>query len=85
MVAKARNRIVPMLDRPGEMNVRWLSTQQIATRLGVAVRTVTKWIDQGKLQGIRLPGSRYRRVHPDVLAEFERHYGFDRARGVREG
>jgi excisionase family DNA binding protein len=81
---KARNMIRVNTDSPGALGVRWLTTGQIASRLGVSQRMVAKWIDDGRLIGIRLPGSRDRRVHPDVLEEFQRHYGFNRARGVRE-
>lgn len=83
-MARARNRIRTDLKVPGKLGVKWLTTGQIASHLGVAVRTVSKWIDSGRLIGIRLPGSRERRVHPDALDEFQRHYGFDRARGMRE-
>jgi excisionase family DNA binding protein len=83
-MAKARNKIRVDVAVPGRLGVKWLTTGQIAARLGVAQRTVVKWIDSGRLIGIRLPGSRDRRVHPDALDEFQRHYGFDRARGMRE-
>jgi excisionase family DNA binding protein len=83
-MAKARNKIRVDVGAPGKLGIKWLTTGQISRRLGVAQRTVTKWIDDGRLNGIRLPGSRDRRVHPDALEEFERHYGFDRARGMRE-
>ncbi len=65
------------------MNVKWLTTGQVASRLGVSMRTVSKWIDSGVLRGIRIPLSKDRRVHPQALAEFEKLYGYDRARGKR--
>lgn len=72
-----------MLEDEGQLGVKWFTTGQIATRLGVSARMVTKWIDDGRLVGIRLPGSRDRRVHPSALEQFEREHGFDRARGKR--
>ena len=65
------------------MNVKWLTTGQVASRLGVSMRTVSKWIDSGVLRGIRIPLSKDRRVHPQALAEFEKLHGYDRARGKR--
>lgn len=81
-MSRARNRI-GRVDTEGELGVRWLTTGEISKRLGVSSRMVTKWIDEGRLIGIRLPGSRDRRVHPSALEAFEREYGFDRARGKR--
>lgn len=65
---------LPATDR------EWWTTGQVAARLGCATRTVTKWIDAGRLVGIRVPGSRDRRVHINALREFERREGYDRAR-----
>lgn len=79
-MSRARSR-VQLLKDEGGLEVRWFTTGQIARRLGVAQRTVTKWIDSGRLIGIRLPGSRDRRVHPVALEQFEKENGFDRARG----
>jgi excisionase family DNA binding protein len=42
---------------------RPLTTGQIAFAVGCAPRTVTKWIDSGRLKGFRLPGSQDRRVN----------------------
>jgi len=47
------------------------------------MRTVSKWIDNGILRGIRIPFSKDRRVHPQALVEFEKLHGFDRARGKK--
>lgn len=80
---KAKSRIQPPLSEEGEMNVRWLTTGQVAKRLGVAAKTVSKWVDSGAMRGIRLPFSKDRRVHPQALAEFEKLHGYDRARGKR--
>lgn len=46
------------------------TTGQISKIIGVAPRTVSKWIDSGKLKGIRLPLSKDRRVYEDDLIEF---------------
>jgi excisionase family DNA binding protein len=78
---KAKSRIQPPLSIEGEMNVPWLTTAQVAARLGVSMRTVAKWIDTGVLRGMRIPFSKDRRVHPQALVEFEKLHGFDRARG----
>jgi excisionase family DNA binding protein len=80
--SRARSRI-GKVDDEGALGVRWLTTGDVAKRLGVAMRTVSKWIDEGRLVGIRLPGSRERRVHPSAMEAFEREWGFDRARGKR--
>ena len=80
--SRARSRI-GKVDVEGELGVRWLTTGDVAKRLGVAMRTVSKWIDEGRLVGIKLPGSRERRVHPSAMEAFEREWGFDRARGKR--
>lgn len=81
-MTRARNKI-GRVDTEGELGVRWLTTGQVAKRLGVAMQTVSKWIDSGRLLGIRLPGSKDRRVHPSALEAFEREWGFDRARGKK--
>ena len=83
-MAKARNRLRLGVADPGEVGIRWLTTGEIAKRLGVADRTVSKWIDTGRLIGIKIPGSKHRRVHPDSLKEFENFYGFTKARGAKK-
>lgn len=80
---KAKSRIQPPPSIEGEMETRWLTTGQVAKRLGVSMRIVCKWIDSGVLRGMRLPVSKDRRVHPQALAEFEKAHGFDRARGKK--
>lgn len=37
-----------------------LSLKKVAELLGVQPRTVRKWIDDGKLAGIKLPNGEYR-------------------------
>jgi excisionase family DNA binding protein len=72
---------IPRIDQPSSVSSKLLSTGDVAQRLGVSVGMVVKWIDAGQLLGMRLPGSRDRRVHPDSLKEFEEREGFSRARG----
>lgn len=81
---RARNKIRLDSAVPGDMGVRWWTTGEVARHFGVAVRTVSKWIDSGIMIGIRLPKSRERRVHPNAIREFEAWYGFDKARGSRK-
>jgi excisionase family DNA binding protein len=80
--SKAKSR-VQLLEAEGDLGVRWWTPGQIAKRLGVSSRMVQNWIDSGRLVGMRLPGSRDRRVHPSALEQFERENGFDAARGKR--
>ena len=47
-----------------------LTTGQVAEICEVAPRTVTKWFDDGKLEGYRIPGSRDRRIPLDKLKAF---------------
>jgi len=46
-----------------------LSTIQVARMLGVAVSSISKWIDEGKLVGGRTPGG-HRRIEADDLVRF---------------
>ncbi len=57
----------------------------IARICHVAPRTVTKWIDSGKLKGWRVPGTKHRRVSRSVLEKFLAEHGMpglDQASGV---
>lgn len=47
-----------------------LTTFEAAALSDVSTKTVVKWIDSGLLAGIRLPGSKHRRVEKRVLAKF---------------
>jgi excisionase family DNA binding protein len=47
-----------------------LTTGIVSKILGVAPRTVSKWIDTGRLKGYRLPGSLDRRVTRESLVQF---------------
>jgi len=49
---------------------RVYTTGQIAKICQVAPRTVSKWIDLGKMKGFRIPGSNDRRVPHERLVEF---------------
>lgn len=53
------------------------TTGDIAKLCRVAPRTVSKWIDGGRLPGFRLPGSKDRRVEPGKFAKFLREHGMD--------
>jgi excisionase family DNA binding protein len=53
------------------------TTGHVAKIIGVAARTVNKWVDSGKLQGYRLPGSQDRRVTRDSLLRFLRENGME--------
>lgn len=55
------------------------TTGRIAKLIGVAPRTVSKWIDSGKLRGFRIPGSQDRRVTHANLEAFMAEYGIDRS------
>jgi excisionase family DNA binding protein len=52
-----------------------LTTGEVAQVCNVAARTVSKWIDSGRLQGYRIPGSRDRRVHVTALRAFVEAHG----------
>ncbi len=62
-----------------------LTTGEVAMLLGCAARTVTQWIDSGRLRGFRLPRTRNptsreggdRRVHRHHLAAFIREHHID--------
>lgn len=51
------------------------TTGMISKLCNVAPRTVSKWIDSGRLKGYRIPGSNDRRVPVDVLVEFFKAHG----------
>ena len=52
-----------------------LTTGEVARICNVAARTVSKWIDGGRLEGYRIPGSRDRRVHVSALENFVTAHG----------
>lgn len=56
----------------GEKEV--LTTGDVARICRVAPRTVSKWVDTGKLRGYRIPGSRDRRIPlPQLIAFMRAH------------
>ncbi|MFM1830443.1 MAG: hypothetical protein RLZZ558_783 [Planctomycetota bacterium] len=54
-----------------------LTTGEVASILKVAARTVSKWIDSGRLEGYRIPGSRDRRVRREALDAFIASHGLN--------
>ncbi|MCE9620276.1 MAG: excisionase family DNA-binding protein [Planctomycetes bacterium] len=54
---------------------RVYTTGEVAAICNVAARTVSKWIDCGRLEGYRIPGSRDRRVTRETLERFMRAHG----------
>jgi len=46
------------------------TTGHVARLCGVAPRTVSKWVDGGKLNGYRIPGSQDRRIQREDLLRF---------------
>ena len=51
------------------MSSKMLSTSAVARMLGVAVASVSNWIDQGQLKAGRTPGG-HRRVKAEDLVDF---------------
>lgn len=62
-----------MVRANGEM--KDLTTGRAAKIAGVAPRTLSKWVDSGRLRGYQIPGSRDRRIRPTDFAEFLRAHG----------
>ena len=62
-----------------------LTTGEVAAICNVAARTVSKWIDSGRLAGYRIPGSRDRRVTRDALEAFIRETGIPTSAPTTEG
>lgn len=56
------------------VNREVLTTYQVARVCRVAPRTVSKWVDSGKLKGYRIPGGE-RRVEKEDLINFCEHHG----------
>ena len=53
-----------------------LTTGKISKYLGIAPRTVSKWVDSGVLKGMRLPGSQDCRIMFDDFVVFCRSHGY---------
>ncbi|MCA9285067.1 MAG: response regulator [Phycisphaerales bacterium] len=51
-----------------------LTTGEVARICNVASRTVSKWFDQGRLRGYRIPGSKDRRIPKSELIRFMREH-----------
>lgn len=63
------------------------TTGQVSRLLGVAPRTVSGWINSGKLEGYRLPGSGgkvadHRRITRQALLDFCKRYGMPGAEAL---
>lgn len=52
-----------------------LTTGEIAKLLKVSPRVVCKWVDEGRLKGYLLPGSKHRRVTRESLVAFLKTHG----------
>ena len=52
------------------MQLRDLSTSEVARGLSVCPRTVCHWIDSGMLPGYKIPGQRHRRVPRPSCSSF---------------
>ncbi len=64
-----------MARNPFGIDKEALTTGEVARICNVAARTVSKWIDAGRLEGYRIPGSKDRRVHVATLEAFMRAHG----------
>jgi excisionase family DNA binding protein len=62
-----------------------LTTGEVARICNVAARTVSKWVDTGRLEGYRIPGSKDRRVHAHALVEFMKQHGIPLSNEARAG
>lgn len=60
---------------PSYMLPRAFTTGQVAKMCRVAPRTVSKWVDSGRLKGFRLPGSQDRRIFTADVVAFLREHG----------
>ena len=46
------------------------TTGQVAQVMDVSIQTVIRLVDDGKLKGFKIPGSRFRRISRDSLVSF---------------
>ena len=46
------------------------TTGQVAQVMDVSIQTVIRLVDDGKLKGFKIPGSRFRRISRDSLVAF---------------
>ena len=61
------------------------TTSQVAKICKVAPRTVSKWIDSGRLRGYRIPGSQDRRIPREHLIKFLKEHGMPLGELEEEG
>lgn len=54
----------------GRRRQKLFSTGEVARIVDTTPKTVARWIDEGLLEGTRLPGTVERRVHRDALRAF---------------
>ncbi len=47
-----------------------MTTSDVADRCGVSTKTVRRWIHEGALDAVKLPGNGHYRVDPDALQAF---------------
>ncbi len=70
------------MNAKAETTDRLWSTGEIARLTGCDIKSVRRWIDQGMLEGFRMPDmgkeAPERRVYHDVLRAFLVKHGFDR-------
>jgi len=67
------------MSKPQGDHVDWsdkmvFSTGEAAQVCKVSQQTVIRCFDDGRLQGFRVPGSKFRRIPRDALIRFMRHY-----------
>lgn len=60
------------------------TTGEVAKICRVAPRTVSKWFDQGKLKGYRIPGSQDRRIPRAQLVRFLKDHDFTIPDGLND-
>lgn len=58
-------RRLEMLEKAGDREI--VTTTEAARRIGVCPRTVTKWFDEGRIEGFMYPGSKHRRLFADSV------------------
>ena len=71
--ARTGSVVTETLARPHLMK-RSLTTSKVARMLGVALQSVSNWIDAGQLRAGRTPGG-HRRIEPEDLLGFLRQQG----------
>lgn len=52
-----------------------IGTAEVAAILGVSQRLVSKWLDDGRIPGWRVPNSRHRRFRRSAIVEYARQHG----------